>query len=47
MIDVILRGRLEIGLVKSGGSEMASNNGNPMQNEGPELWEGSISSPRH
>jgi alkanesulfonate monooxygenase SsuD/methylene tetrahydromethanopterin reductase-like flavin-dependent oxidoreductase (luciferase family) len=33
MIDVISRGRLEIGLVKSGGSEMASNNGNPMQNE--------------
>jgi alkanesulfonate monooxygenase SsuD/methylene tetrahydromethanopterin reductase-like flavin-dependent oxidoreductase (luciferase family) len=39
MIDVISRGRLEIGLVKSGGSEMASNNGNPMQNE-DRLWEG-------
>src|SRR6516225_9425315 len=34
MIDVISRGRLEIGLVKSGGSEMASNNANPM----PRLW---------
>ena len=39
MIDVVSRGRLEIGLVKSGGSEMASNNGNPMQNE-DRLWEG-------
>jgi alkanesulfonate monooxygenase SsuD/methylene tetrahydromethanopterin reductase-like flavin-dependent oxidoreductase (luciferase family) len=39
MIDVISRGRLEIGLVKSGGSEMASNNANPMQNE-DRLWEG-------
>jgi len=39
MIDVISRGRLEIGLVKSGGSEMASNNGNPMQNE-DRMWEG-------
>src|SRR5262249_29227966 len=38
MIDVISRGRLEIGLVKSGGSEMASNNGNPMQNE-DRMWE--------
>src|SRR6266704_5678359 len=28
--DVISRGRLEIGFVKSGGSEMASNNANPM-----------------
>src|ERR1043166_442932 len=39
MIDVVSRGRLEIGLVKSGGSEMASNNANPMQNE-DRLWEG-------
>jgi alkanesulfonate monooxygenase SsuD/methylene tetrahydromethanopterin reductase-like flavin-dependent oxidoreductase (luciferase family) len=39
MIDVISRGRLEIGLVKSGGSEMASNNGNPLGNE-ERLWEG-------
>ena len=39
MIDVVSRGRLEIGLVKSGGSEMASNNANPMQNE-ERLWEG-------
>jgi alkanesulfonate monooxygenase SsuD/methylene tetrahydromethanopterin reductase-like flavin-dependent oxidoreductase (luciferase family) len=39
MIDVVSRGRLEIGLVKSGGSEMVSNNGNPMQNE-ERLWEG-------
>ena len=39
MIDVVSRGRLEIGLVKSGGSEMASNNGNPMQNE-DRMWEG-------
>ena len=38
MIDVVSRGRLEIGLVKSGGSEMASNNGNPMQNE-DRMWE--------
>jgi alkanesulfonate monooxygenase SsuD/methylene tetrahydromethanopterin reductase-like flavin-dependent oxidoreductase (luciferase family) len=30
--DVISRGRLEIGFVKSGGSEMASNNGNPVNN---------------
>lgn len=30
--DVISRGRLEIGFVKSGGSEMASNNANPMNN---------------
>lgn len=30
--DVISRGRLEIGFVKSGGSEMASNNANPMTN---------------
>src|SRR5262250_239547 len=37
--DVISRGRLEIGFVKSGGTEMASNNGNPMQNE-DRLWEG-------
>jgi alkanesulfonate monooxygenase SsuD/methylene tetrahydromethanopterin reductase-like flavin-dependent oxidoreductase (luciferase family) len=38
MIDVVSRGRLEIGLVKSGGSEMASNNANPMQNE-ERMWE--------
>ncbi len=30
--DVISRGRLEIGFVKSGGSEMASNNANPINN---------------
>jgi alkanesulfonate monooxygenase SsuD/methylene tetrahydromethanopterin reductase-like flavin-dependent oxidoreductase (luciferase family) len=30
--DVISRGRLEIGFVKSGGSEMASNHANPMNN---------------
>jgi alkanesulfonate monooxygenase SsuD/methylene tetrahydromethanopterin reductase-like flavin-dependent oxidoreductase (luciferase family) len=30
--DVISRGRLEIGFVKSGGSEMASNNANPVVN---------------
>src|SRR6266566_256346 len=30
--DVISRGRLEIGFVKSGGSEMASNNANPVNN---------------
>src|SRR5262245_11731174 len=30
--DVISRGRLEIGFVKSGGSEMASNNANPIKN---------------
>ncbi len=30
--DVISRGRLEIGFVKSGGSEMASNNANPVGN---------------
>jgi alkanesulfonate monooxygenase SsuD/methylene tetrahydromethanopterin reductase-like flavin-dependent oxidoreductase (luciferase family) len=30
--DVISRGRLEIGYVKSGGSEMASNNANPVNN---------------
>ncbi len=30
--DVICRGRLEIGFVKSGGSEMASNNANPVNN---------------
>ena len=30
--DVISRGRLEIGFVKSGGSEMASNNANPVHN---------------
>src|SRR5262249_58653017 len=30
--DVISRGRLEIGFVKSGGSEMASNNSNPVVN---------------
>src|SRR5437667_4166126 len=30
--DVISRGRLEIGFVKSGGSEMASNNANPVTN---------------
>ena len=29
--DVISRGRLEIGFVKSGGSEMASDNANPVQ----------------
>jgi len=39
MIDVISRGRLEIGIVKSGGSEMASNNGNPVHNE-ERMWEG-------
>jgi len=30
MADVITRGRLEIGFVKSGGSEMASGNANPI-----------------
>jgi alkanesulfonate monooxygenase SsuD/methylene tetrahydromethanopterin reductase-like flavin-dependent oxidoreductase (luciferase family) len=36
--DVISRGRLEIGFVKSGGSEFASNNANPVHN--PErYWE--------
>ena len=30
--DVISRGRLEIGFVKSGGTEMASNNANPVRN---------------
>ncbi len=30
--DVISRGRLEIGFVKSGGSEMASSNANPVDN---------------
>src|SRR6201997_5109873 len=30
--DVISRGRLEVGFVKSGGSEMASNNANPVNN---------------
>ncbi|HMH52225.1 MAG TPA: LLM class flavin-dependent oxidoreductase, partial [Candidatus Acidoferrum sp.] len=30
--DVISRGRLEIGFVKSGGTEMASNNANPVGN---------------
>jgi len=30
--DVISRGRLEIGFVKSGGTEMASNNANPVNN---------------
>src|SRR5438093_393703 len=30
--DVICRGRLEIGFVKSGGTEMASNNANPVNN---------------
>ena len=30
--DVISRGRLEVGFVKSGGSEMASNNANPINN---------------
>ena len=30
--DVISRGRLEIGFVKSGGTEMASNNANPVHN---------------
>jgi len=36
--DVISRGRLEIGFVKSGGSEFASNNANPVHN--PErFWE--------
>jgi alkanesulfonate monooxygenase SsuD/methylene tetrahydromethanopterin reductase-like flavin-dependent oxidoreductase (luciferase family) len=30
--DVISRGRLEIGFVKSGGSEIASNNANPINN---------------
>jgi alkanesulfonate monooxygenase SsuD/methylene tetrahydromethanopterin reductase-like flavin-dependent oxidoreductase (luciferase family) len=30
--DIISRGRLEIGFVKSGGSEMASNNANPVTN---------------
>jgi alkanesulfonate monooxygenase SsuD/methylene tetrahydromethanopterin reductase-like flavin-dependent oxidoreductase (luciferase family) len=39
MIDVVSRGRLEIGIVKSGGSEMASNNANPMRNE-ERMWEG-------
>ena len=36
--DVISRGRLEIGFVKSGGSEMASNNANPVNNVG-RFWE--------
>ena len=30
--DVISRGRIEVGFVKSGGSEMASNNANPVTN---------------
>lgn len=30
--DIISRGRLDIGFVKSGGSEMASNNANPINN---------------
>jgi len=30
--DVISRGRLEIGFIKSGGTEMASNNANPINN---------------
>jgi len=36
--DVISRGRLEIGFVKSGGSEMASANANPINNE-ERYWE--------
>jgi len=36
--DVISRGRLEIGFVKSGGSEMASNNANPVVNM-ERFWE--------
>jgi alkanesulfonate monooxygenase SsuD/methylene tetrahydromethanopterin reductase-like flavin-dependent oxidoreductase (luciferase family) len=36
--DVISRGRLEIGFVKSGGSEMASANANPVGNE-ERYWE--------
>lgn len=36
--DVISRGRLEIGFVKSGGSEMASNNANPVGNV-ERFWE--------
>jgi alkanesulfonate monooxygenase SsuD/methylene tetrahydromethanopterin reductase-like flavin-dependent oxidoreductase (luciferase family) len=36
--DVISRGRLEIGFVKSGGTEMASANANPMRNE-ERYWE--------
>ncbi len=36
--DVISRGRLEIGFVKSGLSEMASNNANPINN-GERFWE--------
>ena len=36
--DVISRGRLEIGFVKSGGSEMASNNANPVTNVA-RFWE--------
>jgi len=36
--DVISRGRLEIGFVKSGGTEMASANANPVDNE-ERYWE--------
>src|SRR6185436_17878288 len=36
--DVISRGRLEIGFVKSGGTEMASANANPVNNE-ERYWE--------
>ena len=36
--DVISRGRLEIGFVKSGGTEMPSANANPMRNE-ERYWE--------
>jgi alkanesulfonate monooxygenase SsuD/methylene tetrahydromethanopterin reductase-like flavin-dependent oxidoreductase (luciferase family) len=36
--DIISRGRLEIGFVKSGGSEMASNNANPVGNV-ERFWE--------
>jgi alkanesulfonate monooxygenase SsuD/methylene tetrahydromethanopterin reductase-like flavin-dependent oxidoreductase (luciferase family) len=36
--DVISRGRLEIGFVKSGGTEMASANANPVRNE-ERYWE--------
>jgi alkanesulfonate monooxygenase SsuD/methylene tetrahydromethanopterin reductase-like flavin-dependent oxidoreductase (luciferase family) len=36
--DVISRGRLEIGFVKSGGTEMASANANPLRNE-ERYWE--------
>jgi len=36
--DVISRGRLEIGFVKSGGTEMASANANPIHNE-ERYWE--------